>query len=105
MLGALHSARGRESFITGCAHHFLTRIAVERTAVPRMTAARIPIMVNVAELMTRVRITSRTGLGRDHQITHLLQMLCSDYCCRDCRNQLPVIRLMVTKVMLVLTRP
>ena len=52
---------------------------MERTAVPRMTAARIPIMVNVAELMTRVRITSRTSLGRDHQITHLLQMLRSDY--------------------------
>ena len=57
----------------GSAHHFLTRIAVERTAVPSMTAARIPIMVNVAELMPRVRITSHTP--RDQQITHLLQML------------------------------
>ena len=35
-------------------HHFLTRMAVERTAVPSMTAASAPIMVNVAELMTRV---------------------------------------------------
>ncbi len=49
---------GGDGAVTGCAHHFLTRIAVERTAVPSMTAARIPIMVNVAELMARVRITS-----------------------------------------------
>ena len=52
----------------GSAHHFLTRIAVERTAVPSMTAARIPIMVNVAELMTRVRITSHTKRSADNTL-------------------------------------
>ena len=47
---------------------------MERTAVPRMTAARIPIMVNVAELMTRVRITSQRP-GDNTLIAALLRLL------------------------------
>ena len=45
-------------------------MAVERTAVPRMTAASAPIMVNVAELMTRVRAAAGSQRSANYLGNH-----------------------------------
>ena len=49
----VRSQAGREqlSYSVLSTYHFFTRSTAVRTAVPSITAARIPIIVNVAELM------------------------------------------------------